>query len=129
MATSNKTYGSYNPFKEYNGLMFISGQIGIMPGDKQAPSNFSEQFKIALNNLERLLKESNSQRSFVLKVSVYLVDMNDFKAMDIAFANFFSSDPPSRSTVAVKDLPIIGHNKLLVEIDAIAYRKGVGNEE
>ena len=69
-----------------------------------------------LNNLKQVLEAANSGLNYVVKTTVFLRDMGDFPKMNAIYAEFFSENPPARSTVAVKTLP----KDVAVEIDAIA---------
>jgi 2-iminobutanoate/2-iminopropanoate deaminase len=69
-----------------------------------------------LRNVAAVLKSSGSSPDRVVKTTVFLTDMADFKAMNAVYADFFGSTPPARSTVAVAGLPLGAR----VEIEAIA---------
>jgi 2-iminobutanoate/2-iminopropanoate deaminase len=75
-----------------------------------------EQTRQALNNLQNVLEAAGSTLANVVKTTVFLKDMNDFPKMNAIYAEFFSENPPARSTVAVAGLPKGG----LVEIEAVA---------
>jgi len=74
------------------------------------------QTRQVLTNLMNVLEASNSGLNFVVKTTVFLKDMNDFAKMNAIYAEFFSENPPARSTVAVAGLP----KGALVEIESIA---------
>ena len=63
-----------------------------------------------------MLEAANSGLGYVVKTTVYLRDMADFPKMNAIYAEFFTENPPARSTVAVKTLP----KNVAVEIDAVA---------
>ena len=71
-----------------------------------------------VNEIEESLKLAGSSMDKVLKVNVYLTDMNNFAGMNEAYLGRFGSDPPVRTTVAVSAIP----DGTLVEIDCIAGR-------
>ena len=97
--------------------MFASGQIAIDPRSGEfLAGTVSEQTEQVLKNLSALLEDSGSSLAHVVKTTVFLVDMNDFAAMNEVYARFFSNEPPARSTVAAAGLP----KNARVEIDAIA---------
>ena len=69
-----------------------------------------------MENLQAVLRAANTDLSNVVKVTIYLLDMNDFSTVNEVYATFFSSNPPARATVAVAGLP----KGARVEIDCIA---------
>ena len=76
------------------------------------------QTRRALQNLGAVLEAAGSDLSHVVKTTVFLADMGDFKAMNAVYAEFFGDVPPARSTIAVKGLPLGG----LVEVEALAVK-------
>ena len=71
-----------------------------------------------IENIARILGEVGGGLSDVVEVSTFLVNMNDFGGYNDVYAEFFDSDGPARTTVAVHQLP---HPHLLIEIKAVAY--------
>ncbi|MCX7887323.1 MAG: Rid family detoxifying hydrolase [Verrucomicrobiae bacterium] len=93
-------------------LLFCSGQIAPEAGDTAA------QTKRVLENIRALLASQGLTMECVVKTTVFLVDMNDFAAMNEVYATFFPTDPPARSTVQVARLP----KDARVEIEVVACR-------
>jgi enamine deaminase RidA (YjgF/YER057c/UK114 family) len=93
-------------------LVFIAGKGAHFDGDITAHT------KHVLDELEKELVKAGSSMEKVLKVSVFLHDLNDYKAMNDAYRGRFGSKPPVRTTVAVYG-GVPGDS--LVEIDCIAY--------
>lgn len=111
--------GPYRICVTFERLLFISGQIGIIPETNEpVAGGIEEQTRQALTNLEAVLKENGSGLEKVLKTTIFLVQMKDFAAVNKIYAEFFTKDFPARSTVAVKELP----KGALIEIEAIAVR-------
>jgi len=109
--------GPYSAAIKSGNMVFVSGQLGLDPATKQmAGPTVAEQTERALKNLEALLDVCEMSMAGVVKTTVYLKSMDDFQAMNAAYAKFFPLDPPARATVEVARLPLNG----LVEIDAIA---------
>jgi 2-iminobutanoate/2-iminopropanoate deaminase len=113
--------GPYSQAIATGELVFCSGQIPLDPetgalvdGDVRA------QTRRALENLSAVLGAAGSSLSAVLKTTVFLVSMSDFAAMNEVYADFFTGEPPARSTVAVAELP----RGARVEVEAIALRQG-----
>ena len=76
----------------------------------------AQQTERAIENLKAVLEAAGAGLDDVVKTTVFLATMDDFQGMNEVYAKFFSSDPPARSTVAVKTLP----KNALFEIEAIA---------
>ena len=88
------------------GLLFTAGQIPLDPrtGDI-IPGGIQEQTRQVLENLKGVVEAGGATLDNVLKVTVFLKDMNDFAAMNEIYAEFFSENPPARSAVQVARLP------------------------
>lgn len=117
-----KTYGPYASYQVSGNLVFSAGQVGAKDG--KAPENITDQTRLALQNLADVLKQAGSDLSKVVKVTVYLVNIEEFEAMNKVYAEVFeaSGSRPARSTVSVKELPRVADNKLLVEVEAVAEK-------
>jgi 2-iminobutanoate/2-iminopropanoate deaminase len=112
--------GPYSQAVQAGDLVLCSGQLGLDPASGEfAASDIQGQTRRAMENLKAVLEAAGSALSHVVKTTVFLADMADFKAMNEVYGTFFSENPPARSTVAVRDLPRGG----LVEIEAIAVRR------
>jgi 2-iminobutanoate/2-iminopropanoate deaminase len=94
----------------------VSGQVGIQ-GEHLVEGGAEAQTRQALANLEQVLVSHGSSLAAVVKVNVFLASMSDYDAMNLAYAEAFSSAPPARSAVAVSGLPM----GALVEIEAWAF--------
>lgn len=109
--------GPYSQAIKANGLVFVSGQTGVVPRTKEfAGQTVAEQTAQALKNLQAILQAAGTDLSHVVKTSVFLADMATFGEMNNVYATFFPDAPPARSTIAVRGLPL----NALVEIDLIA---------
>lgn len=112
-----RAIGPYSVAIRSGNLVFASGQIGLDPTTGELVSGGVEaQTRQALTNLRHVLEAAGSGLHAVLKTTVFLREMADFPAMNAVYAEFFSENPPARSTVAVAGLP----KGALVEIEAIA---------
>ena len=98
---------------KYGGLVFIAGK-----GAHVAPFEIKAHTEIVLKELEKELIKAGSSMEKVLKVTVYLNDINDYKAMNEVYKGRFGKNPPVRSTVAVAKGGVPGDS--LVEMDCIA---------
>ena len=111
--------GPYNQAIEINNMLFISGQIPILPKEGKIVSlTVSEQTEQIFSNIEAILKFAGYSFENVIKTTVFLTDMNHFAAMNEVYKKYFTNNCPARSTVAVKALP----HGALVEIETIAVK-------
>lgn len=99
-------------------LVFTSGQLPLHPETGDMPTDIYEQTILSLTNVKAVLEAAGSDMTKIIKLGVFLKDMNDFARMNEAYATFFPNDAPCRTTVEVARLP----KDAAVEIDAIAYR-------
>lgn len=98
-------------------FVFTAGQLGMDPNTGELlTGGVEEQTTQALNNIESVLIAAGSDMANVVKVTVFLKDMNDFAAMNGVYETFFTSDPPARTAVQAARLP----KDALVEVEAIA---------
>jgi len=104
----------YSPELSFGNLVFVSGKG---PGTN-FKGDITAQTKNVIDQIEESLKLAGSSMDKVLKVNVYLTDMNNFAGMNQAYIGRFGGDPPVRTTVAVTAIP----DGTLVEIDCIAHR-------
>ena len=109
--------GPYSQGVRVGDFVFTAGQLGIVPGTGGfAGPDIKSQTRRALENLEAVLEASGSCLEHVVKVTVFLQDIEEFSLMNEVYAEFFSKDPPARSAVQVAALPLGGQ----VEIEAVA---------
>ena len=118
------TFGPYTPIRQAGDYYFISGQVGVHQGTGRAHQSVVEQAVQVLDNLKYVLKTKDLDLKDVVKTTIYLTDINDFTSVNEVYSSVFKSIKPARSTVEVSSLPsVAGDTKLLIEIDAIAYKK------
>lgn len=98
-------------------FLFTSGQIPLNAEGQMVEGGITEQTHAVFANLVAILKEAGTGLDHVVKTTVFLQDMNDFRAMNEVYKQYFSQpDPPARSTIQVARLP----KDARVEIEAIA---------
>ncbi len=109
--------GPYSQAIHSGNLIFCAGQAALDPATgKLIEGGVQEQTRRVLQNLSVVLQAAGSSMSQIVKTTVFMVNLDDFKAMNEVYAQFFPSAPPARSTVQVSRLPA----GALVEIEAIA---------
>jgi 2-iminobutanoate/2-iminopropanoate deaminase len=109
--------GHYSQATVYNGLLFVSGQLGIDPasGEKKLGS-IEEQTEQALNNVHAILKAAGTDWDRVLKMNVSLADINLWDAVNKVYARVLGENRPARAIIPCGPL----HHGFLIEIEAIA---------
>ena len=111
--------GPYSQATEVNGFIFTSGQIPLMPETGELVSDdIKKATARSLDNIKAILEEAGSSLDKVLKVNIFLDDVNDFAAVNEVYAEYFTEHKPARSCVEVANLP----KKALIEIEAIAVK-------
>ncbi len=109
--------GPYSQAVRKGDTLYLSGQIGMVPATGELVSaDVKEQTGQALANMKAVLAEAGASPADVVKVTVFIVDMADFQAVNSVYSETFGSDAPARSCVAVAALP----KGARVEVEAIA---------
>ena len=108
--------GPYSQARIAGGLVYTSGQIGIIPETGAVAEGLEAQSHQVFKNLTELLKAAGSDMSKVVKTTVFIKDMNDFAAINAIYAQYFAEPYPARSCVEVARLP----KDVLVECELIA---------
>lgn len=108
--------GPYSQAIKANGLIYTSGQIPLTPEGEIVEGDIKVQTRQVLENLKAVLEAAESGLDQVIKVTIYLENMDDFAVVNVLYAEAFGDHKPVRSTVAVKTLP----KNVAVEMDAIA---------
>ena len=98
------------------GFVFVSGQLGLRPGDTAISGTIGEQTEQAFANLRAILEAAGSSLEQIVKTTVFLQNLDDFAAMNEVYARHVGNTPPARSTFQVAKLP----SGALVEIEAVA---------
>ena len=111
--------GPYSQAVRVGDLVFTSGQIPIDPSTGEFVSgDIKAQAEQSLKNIQAILNEANMDFSNVIKVNVFLKDMNDFAKVNEVYASYFKEPYPARSCVQVAKLP----KDAAVEIEVIAQK-------
>ncbi|MDP4183928.1 MAG: RidA family protein [Bacteroidota bacterium] len=113
-----KAIGPYSQAVETNGTLYISGQIPVDPATGNIPEGIVAQTEQVMKNIGAILEEAGYTYADVVKSTCLLSDMDNFKAMNEVYGNFYTKDQPARAAFAVKSLPL----GVLIEIDTIASK-------
>ena len=97
--------GPYVQAVKSNGILFISGQLGFDMATGEIPKTVEEQAGNSLKNLESIMKAAGTDKSKVVKTTIFLTDMGDFAKVNEGYGAFFEGQNPARSCVAVAALP------------------------
>ncbi len=112
--------GPYSQGTIAGDLIFVSGQIPYDPiVGKMVEGPIKDQTEQCLKNVKGVLEAAGATLEDVVKCTVFLKDMDNFKEMNEKYSEFFKEDPPARAAVEVARLP----KDVGVEIEAIAYKK------
>lgn len=111
--------GPYSQAIAAGQLIFVSGQLGLMPGIKKlAGETIEKQTKQAMENIAAILDSAGSSLDLVVKITISLTDMDDFSRFNKVYGAFFENEPPARAVYGVSELPL----EALIEIETIALR-------
>lgn len=120
MRNANLVEGAVKPAGQYshavvaNGFVFVSGQGPADPATNIVPDSFAEQVRQTLRNVQTILRGVGADLHDVVKVNAYLSDVTRFREYNEIYKEFFTADPPARTTVGSQ---LVG---IQVEIDCIA---------
>jgi len=112
-----KPIGPYSQAIRAGNFIFLSGQLPIDPSTGEMVSgDIRQQTRQVLENMKGVLESQGLGMQDMVKVNIFLRDMDNFNQMNEVYATYFSSNPPARSTVEVGKLP----RNADIEIEAIA---------
>ncbi len=119
-ANAPQPAGHYSQAIVHNGLVYVAGQLAIDPatGERKLAS-IEEQTEQTLKNVAAILEAAGSDLQHVLKVTVYISDIDLWGAVNETYAQVFGEHRPARAIIPVKEL----HYGFKIEIDAIAAVK------
>ncbi|NYT84000.1 RidA family protein [Pollutimonas harenae] len=120
--------GAFPHIKRAGDFLFVSGTSSRRPDNSFAGASadamgtvsldIRAQTRAVIENIRDILASEGAGLEHLVEISAFLVNMNDFGGYNEVYAEFFSADGPTRTTVAVHQLP---HPHLLIEIKAVAY--------
>ena len=113
-----KALGPYSQAIRAGDYVFCAGQAGFDPATgRLVEGGIAAETRRVLQNLSAVLEQAGTSIQNAVKTTVFLTDMDEFKAMNAIYAEFFPSNPPARSTVQVARLP--GGARVEIEVIAI----------
>lgn len=117
VAGSAAPAGHYSAGVRHGGLVYVSGQLGVRPdGSHTADKPFESQVRVALGNVLRVLESAGLGFADVVKVTAYIVGVENWPHFNKIYAEVMGSAKPARAVVPVPEL----HYGYLIEIEAIA---------
>ncbi len=112
--------GHYTPGIEHGGMIYVSGQLPIIPGEKPGnPGSMEEQTRQALANFLSVVRAGGGDFDSVIKVTIFIADGGEWGIVNQVFADTFGSHRPARAIVPVSPL----HYGYGIEIDGVAFVK------
>jgi 2-iminobutanoate/2-iminopropanoate deaminase len=110
--------GPYSQAVITNGILFTSGQIGIDPGTgKLVEGGIQEQARQVMKNLKAILEAAGLNFDHVVKSTIFLTDITNFKFVNEIYGSYFNENPPARETAQACKLPLGAE----LEISVVAY--------
>lgn len=121
--------GKFPHVKRAGDFLFVSGTSSRRADNSFAgaevdamgvlQADIREQTRAVIENIRAILQSVDADLSDIVEISTYLVDMSDFKGYNEVYAKYFDYSGPTRTTVAVHQLP---HPMLRIEIKAVAFK-------
>jgi 2-iminobutanoate/2-iminopropanoate deaminase len=113
--------GPYSHAVKSGGLVFLSGQVHLDPDSGQlVEGSIGDKTRRCLDNLAIVAQAAGAQLTDAVRVGIYVTDVSTFKDVNEAYATYFSSDPPARTTIGVAALPLGAE----IELDAVLALPG-----
>ncbi|MBD1372468.1 RidA family protein [Hazenella sp. IB182357] len=111
--------GPYSQAITYNGLIYTSGQIPLTADGQMVEEDIEKQTHQVIKNVQAVLQAAESDLDQVIKVTLYIKDMDQFERINAVYLQYFNQVQPARSCVEVSRLP----KDVRIEMEAIAIKK------
>lgn len=112
------TGGPYSQAIIYKDMIYLSGAGALDPETNQVKiGTIEEETVLAFANIKIILEEAGSSLENILRVTVYLLDMDEYGRFNDVYRKYFPSDPPARTCIQAAKLPF----ETRVEMDIIAH--------
>ena len=99
--------GPYSQGIKAAGFVFVAGEKGVDPVTNQlVPGGIEAETRRTLENIKAVLEEAGSNMDSVVSTFVFMTDLKDFSKMNAIYAEYFKTNPPGRTTVEIKSLPV-----------------------
>lgn len=108
--------GPYSQAVKVGGMLYSSGQIALTAEGKMLENNIKVQTRQIFKNIRAILEDNGCFMDSIIKINIFLTDMNDFGVVNVLMAEEFGDHKPVRSTIQVSALP----KNALIEMDIIA---------
>ena len=108
--------GHYSQATVYNGLVFVAGQLSILPNGEYKFGSIEEQTEQALRNVHEILKAAGSDWDRVLKMNISVADINLWDGVNTVYSRVLGEHRPARAVIPTGKL----HYDFLIEIEAVA---------
>lgn len=109
--------GPYSQAVKVNGVVYVSGQIGLNPETGALADGIENQTHQVMHNLQAILTEADATFSQVVKFTIYLASMDDFATVNDIYGSYLTEPYPARAAFEVSQLP----KGARIEIEAIVY--------
>ena len=106
----------FSPAIRAGGMLYLSGQIGNLPGTRELPEGAAAQTRQTMENIKAVLEAAGASLHDVVKCTVFLDDMGDYASMNEVYASFWEGAPPARSAFGADGLAL----GALLEIECLA---------
>ena len=113
-----KPIGPYSQAVKVNHTVYVSGQIALKTDGTMDSTSIENETIQVITNIKAILEADNMTLKHVVKATIYVTDLKNFKKINETYATFFNENPPARETVEVKALPKSAH----IEISVIAVK-------
>lgn len=107
--------GTYSQAVRVGKTVYLSGQIGLEPGSMQLIEGFEAQVHQVFQNLRAVVETAGGTMTDIVKINIYLTDLNNFVQVNKIMAEYFSQPYPARAAVGVAALP----RNALIEADGV----------
>ncbi len=109
--------GHYSQCIEHNGVLYLSGQLPVIPETRSIPIGIEAQAKLVFRKIEQILVAAGSSKEKVIQVRIYIPDVELWDSVNALYSDFFGDHKPARCVVPTGKL----HYGCLIEVEAIAH--------